>query len=154
MLWLRVSRLYRSLTAAALFTFPLLAQMPAQWGSVDVKRVGHRIACQCGCPDTVATCNMLECSFSKPAKEKIFRMQQAGVSDQAIIDAFLKEYGAAIYRGAPNAFGWVIPYAALAAGLAVIVWFVRKYRRQPLTAAAPELSRYQEQIEKDLAHLE
>lgn len=153
MLWSRVSRLCRFLMVAALFSFPLLAQMPAQWGSVDVKRVGHRIACQCGCPDTVATCNMLECSFSKPAKERIFKMQQAGVPDQAIIDAFLKEYGPAIYRGAPNAFGWVIPYAALGAGLAMIVWFVRKYRK-PLAAAAPELGRYREQIEKDLAHLE
>ena len=30
-------------------------------------RVGARLQCQCGCKDSVATCSMLECHFSKPA---------------------------------------------------------------------------------------
>ncbi len=43
--------------------------------AADVRRVGARLQCKCGCKDSVATCSMLECSFSKPAKERIARMQ-------------------------------------------------------------------------------
>ncbi len=103
---------------------------------------------------------MLECSFSNPAKQKIFDMQRNGTTDQAIIDSFIKEYGDSIYRGDPNSFGWIIPYSALAIGVLVIVWFVRRYYK-PATAAPqasslpPEaLDRYREQIEQDMAHLD
>jgi len=138
----------------------VFAQMAWQNRNLDVGRVGLRIACKCGCPDTVATCNMLACGFSKPAKEKISAMQQAGASDQTIIDSFTKEYGPDIFRSEPNSLGWIIPYSVLALGVMVIVWFVRRYRRpQPLTEAGtlPDsaiLGRYQEQIEKDLARLD
>src|SRR5437016_971134 len=78
------------------------AQMPSRDQKMDTQRVGARLACQCGCSDTVATCSMLACDFSHPAKEKITQMQAAGASDSAIIDDFVKAYGSGIYRGAPN----------------------------------------------------
>ena len=77
----------------------------------DVRRVGMRLRCQCGCGDSVATCSMLECGFSKPAKERIARMQAVGMSDAQIIDAFVRDYGPGIYLAPPSAFGWVVPYA-------------------------------------------
>jgi cytochrome c-type biogenesis protein CcmH/NrfF len=136
------------------------ANTAAEKPSVDVRRVGAHIACQCGCKDTVATCAMLECSFSKPAKERIAKMQAAGMSDQAIVDQFVSEYGPSIYRGDPSAFGWLVPYLLIAPGLALIWWFVRRYRKpRPMAEIGPapgdpELARYNEQIEKDLAHLD
>src|SRR3954471_4119243 len=99
----------------------LPAQMASKNQKVDAYRVGSRLACQCGCSDTVATCSMLGCGFSHPAKEKIAQMQAAGSSDTAIIDEFVKAYGKGIYRGAPNAFGWVVPYAILALGGLVVI---------------------------------
>jgi hypothetical protein len=60
--------------------------------------------------DTVATCAMLECSFSKPAKEKIAKLQAAGLTDKTIIDQFVAEFGPAVYRGDPSAYGWLVPY--------------------------------------------
>jgi len=136
-----------------------LAQTAAEKPSVDVRRVGAHIACQCGCKDTVATCAMLECSFSKPAKERIAKMQAAGMPDKAIIDQFVAEYGPSIYRGDPSAFGWLVPYLLIAPGLALIWWFVRRYRKpRPIpempVSDDPELAKYNEQIEKDLAHLD
>ena len=50
----------------------------AEKPSLDTRRVGMRLACQCGCKDSVATCSMLECGFSKPAKERIAKMQALG----------------------------------------------------------------------------
>ena len=75
-------------------------RVPSQ--QVDVRRVGARLACQCGCPDTVASCSMLGCSFSHPAKEKIAQDAGSGVTDSTIIDDFIKAYGKGIYRGEPE----------------------------------------------------
>jgi cytochrome c-type biogenesis protein CcmH/NrfF len=138
-----------------------LAQTASEKPSLDVRRVGARLACQCGCKDSVATCSMLECGFSKPAKERIARMQSVGMSDQQIIDAFVRDYGAGIYLAPPNAFGWIVPYASIGFGLVIIWLFIRKYRKPaplpeigPLEIDDPDLAKYKDQIEKDLAKLE
>ena len=149
------SLLVLTLAAAA------LAQTASEKPSVDVRRVGARIACQCGCKDSVATCSMLECGFSKPAKEKIAQMQAASTPDQQIVQAFVRSYGAGVYLAPPNAFGWIVPYLVAGVGLVLITMFVMKYRKpRPVTELGPveidnpELAKYKEQIEKDLANLE
>jgi cytochrome c-type biogenesis protein CcmH len=138
-----------------------LAQTASEKPSVDVRRVGARLACQCGCKDSVATCSMLECSFSKPAKEKIAQMQAVAMSDDQIIQAFVRENGPGIYLAPPNAFGWIIPYTAVGFGLVMIWLFIKRYRRpKPMTDLGtieiddPDLAKYKDQIEKDLANLE
>ena len=137
-----------------------LAQTASEKPSVDVRRVGARLQCQCGCKDSVATCSMLECHFSKPAKERIAQMQSVGMNDEQIVQAFIRDYGMAIYLAPPNAFGWIVPYAAVGIGLAVILLFMRKYKPKPMTdlgtieADDPELEKYKEQIEKDTANLD
>jgi cytochrome c-type biogenesis protein CcmH/NrfF len=104
---------------------------------------------------------MLECGFSKPAKEKIARMQALGYSDEQIIQSFVQEYGAGIYLAPPSAFGWIVPYASVGLGLVIIWLFVRKYRKPkplaevgPVDLDDPALEKYKDQIEKDLANLE
>ena len=151
----KISLLSVFLAAAA------LAQTAAEKPSVDVRRVGARLACQCGCKDSVATCSMLECSFSKPAKERIAQMQAVGMSDEQIIQAFVRDYGAGIYLATPNAWGWIVPYASVLLGLAMIWWFMKRYRKPRALAEIgtleiddPALEKYKDQIEKDLAKLE
>ena len=151
----------KSSILAALLAVAALAQTASEKPSVDVRRVGARLACQCGCKDSVATCSMLECHFSKPAKEKIAQMQSVGMTDDQIVKSFIGEYGADIFLAKPNAIGWVVPYALVLAGILAILAFIRKYRKpKPLTDLGavriedPELAKYQEQIEKDLANLE
>jgi cytochrome c-type biogenesis protein CcmH/NrfF len=137
------------------------AQTASEKPSVDTRRVGARLACQCGCKDSVASCSMLECSFSKPAKERIAKMQAIGMSDQQIIDTFIREYGAGIYLAQPNFFGMLVPYLAAGAGLFMVWTFIRKYRKPqplpdlgPIQLDDPALAKYKDQIEKDLANLE
>ena len=150
-----------SLLALVVVVAAALAQTAAEKPSMDVRRVGARLQCQCGCKDSVATCSMLECSFSKPAKERIARMQAVGMSDDQIIQAFIQDYGPAIYLDRPSAFGWIVPYAAAGSGLVVIWLFIRKYRKpKPLAEIGaveiddPDLAKYKDQIENDLAKLE
>jgi cytochrome c-type biogenesis protein CcmH/NrfF len=155
--------MYRLKTSflAALIAAVALAQTASEKPSVDVRRVGARLACQCGCKDSVATCSMLECHFSKPAKEKIAQMQSVGMSDDQIVQSFIREYGAVVYLAPPNALGWIVPYASVAAGMVVIWFFIKKYRKpKPLTDLGeveiddPALAKYKDQIEKDLANLD
>jgi cytochrome c-type biogenesis protein CcmH len=129
--------------------------------SVDVRRVGARLQCQCGCKDSVATCSMLECHFSKPAKERIAQMQSVGMSDEQIVQAFIRDYGMAVYLATPNAWGWIVPSATAGFGLVIIVLFLRKYYKPrvmtdlgEIDADDPELAKYKEQIEKDTANLD
>src|SRR6266508_2978929 len=125
-----------------------------------VRRVGSHLACQCGtCDHSVAACEMYGC-FSQKARDRIAKMQAAGMSDRAIIDQFVTEYGQGIYRAEPNAFGWIVPYAALGLGLCIVFLLARRfYYRKPQPATIPSvddagLERYKEQIEKDVARLE
>src|SRR5690349_19384226 len=143
------------------FTAAALAQTAAEKPSLDVRRVGSRLACQCGCKDSVATCSMLECHFSKPAKERIAQMQGVGMSDDQIVQAFIRDYGAGVYLAPPNALGWIVPYASVGVGLVVIWLFVKKYRKpKPITEIGPmelddpALEKYKDQIERDMANLE
>ena len=145
---------------AVLVAVVAMAQTASEKPSEGVLRVGRHLACQCGCTDTVATCSMLECSFSKPAKERIARQLASGTTDQTIIDQFINDYGKGVFRGDPSAYGWVIPYASIVIGLGVIWLFVRKYRKpRPIPALGPlpedpALAKYNEQIEKDLSQLD
>jgi hypothetical protein len=136
------------------------AQTASEKPSVDTRRVGARLSCMCGCKDTVASCSMLECSFSKPAKERIAKMQALGMSDPQIIATFVRE-NPGIYLAPPNLIGMLIPYAAAALGLAGIWWFIKRSRKAapmaelgPMELDDPELAKYKDQIEKDLANLE
>jgi cytochrome c-type biogenesis protein CcmH len=138
-----------------------LAQTASEKPSVDVRRVGARLQCQCGCKDSVATCSMLECHFSKPAKERIAQMQSVGMSDEQIVQAFIRDYGMAVYLATPNAWGWIVPYATAGFGLVIIVLFLRKYYKPrvmtdlgEMDADDPQLAKYKEQIEKDTANLD
>ena len=153
-------RLKNSLLAL-LLAAAALAQTASEKPNVDVRRVGARVACQCGCKDSVATCSMLECHFSKPAKERIAQMQSVGMSDEQIVQAFVREYGAGVYLAPPNAFGWIVPYASLGVGMVVIWLFIRRYYKpKPMTDLGPveindpALAKYKDQIEKDMANLE
>src|SRR5947207_4453058 len=125
---------FKSSLLAVILAVAALAQTASEKPSIDVRRVGSRLACKCGCIDSVATCSMLECHFSKPAKEKIAQMQTVGMADDQIIQSFIREYGEGIYLAHPNAFGWIVPYSTVAFGLVIIWLFIKKYRKpKPLT---------------------
>lgn len=153
----------KSFAALALLVlaYMAVAQTVSEKPTADVRRVGARLQCQCGCKDSVATCNMLECSFSKPAKERIAKMQAAGFSDSQIVDAFVRDYGQKIYLAPPSAFGWIVPYASIGVGLLILWAFVKKYRKPkvmtdlgPIELDDPALEKYQAQIEEDLKKME
>jgi cytochrome c-type biogenesis protein CcmH len=106
-----------------------------------VRRLGDQLVCLCGCGSSVTQCNMLHCEFSEPARQKLLRMVNAGMTDSEILAAFVKEYGQRVLMKPPsegfNLLGWLMPFIALAAGLALVWWLIRRFRA-PLAAAGPE----------------
>jgi cytochrome c-type biogenesis protein CcmH/NrfF len=154
-------RRFRSSLLVLVVAVAALAQTASEKPTENVRRVGARLQCQCGCKDSVAVCSMLDCHFSKPAKLRIAQMQSVGMSDEQIIQAFVRDYGPAVYLAPPNAFGWIVPYAGVGFGLVVIWLFIRKYRKPAPAAEAgsmeiddPALAKYKDQIERDLEKLE
>ncbi len=152
----------RSLLLVAL-AVAAIAQTSSQIESDEVKRVGIHLQCTCGCNDNL-NCNMSsgQCHICKPARAKIFQMQQAGNSDDSIIASFVKS-GQFTFLSDPNSSFWLVPYFSLALG-GVVVWFVlRRLRGERLrhaTAAGPaidndpDFARYRDAIEKDTAKLD
>ena len=84
------------------------------------------------------------------------------MTDDQIVQAFIRDYGPGIYLAMPNAFGWVVPYSLAGVGLVLVLLYLKsKYRKpKPMTDLGPveiddpELAKYKEQIDRDLANLE
>jgi cytochrome c-type biogenesis protein CcmH/NrfF len=131
-----------------------------------VQRVGSKLACLCGgCRNTIANCPMLGCHSAVPAREKVNKLAQEGKSDDEIIQAFVRETGIQALAVPPatgfNSLVWIMPWVAIALGLLAIGWFMRRHRsrRTAEANASPELdaevlSRYRDNIEKDMSRLD
>ena len=141
-----------------------IAQSASQIESDEVKRVGIHLKCTCGCGENL-NCSMSsgQCHICKPARTKIFQMQQSGMGDDSIIASFVKS-GEFTLLSDPNSFFWVVPYFSLALG-GVVVWMVLRRLRgsgglKPAVAAGPVpdndpvYARYREAIEKDTEKLD
>ena len=76
-----------------------LPQTATQLVTPEIRRVGDKLACKCGvCNNTVATCQMLECHYSLPARQKIDAMQKLGQSDEVIVASFVKKTASPLWR--------------------------------------------------------
>lgn len=132
-----------------------------------VRTLGELLMCQCGCGASVTSCNMINCHFADPAREDLLRMVEAGMDEKQVMDAFVGKYGKIVLRKPPAEgfylIGWVMPFVGVAGGLALLWLILQNYlSRRPKAAPSgapavpetPELARYREKIEKDLADLE
>lgn len=148
----------RSLAGLVIVVAICLAQSASELEAPQVNRVAEKLSCTCGCNLNMA-CKMepWPCHVCKGAKTKIVAMQAEGKSDSQILDQFVQENGRQILAVGPGPLGVIGPYAALALGLVLVVWVIRRFstRKQPVTAVdAAVLDRYHERIEKDLAKLD
>jgi len=131
----------------------------------DVKRVGVRLRCLCGCAMTVGECNMVGCHYASPARIQIAEMQKAGMSDDAIVEAFVKKEGIRALAAPPatgfNWFGYSAPYILAVLGAGFVALFIKRMKRRPQTpiptdtnAEPAVLSKYEAEAAKDIAELE
>lgn len=150
----RTSLLVLALVAAA------VGQQGTPLANPEVRRIGQKLLCQCGCYASLTECNMINCHFADPARLELMKRVLGGESEPAILNAFVEQYGKVILRQPPEQgfflMSWITPLAGAILGLA-FVWFVIRRLRRPMAAGtapadvSPEAyDRYRERIEKDL----
>ncbi|MBV9772154.1 MAG: cytochrome c-type biogenesis protein CcmH [Bryobacterales bacterium] len=155
----------KALLVVSLLAFSLaptvFAQSAEQLESPAVNRIADRLNCPCGCKLNMA-CRMspYPCQTCWDNKKKILKMEQAGMSDQAILDVFAKEMGPGTVVIPPGLLGSMSFYTAAALGLILVLFVIRKYRRKEAAVAAaqaprdPLFDRYHDQIEKEVEKLD
>ena len=153
-------RLRASIFVVALMGAPLFAQSAEELESPAVNRVAGKLLCPCGCKMNM-TCRMdpYPCQTCWSNKKKILSMQQAGLSDTAILDQFKKDMGEDVVAVHPGVLGSISFYAAAVVGLILVLWVIRKYTRPAPVATAgladeAVLDRYHDQIEKEVEKLD
>jgi cytochrome c-type biogenesis protein CcmH len=127
----------------------------------DVRRVGGRLACLCKtCVETVGTCPMMQCHYSSPARQRIAQMAKVGMSDDQIVDVFVKENGIQALSVPPsegfNSMVWIMPWLAAALGLGAIGWYVKHHSKPRPLEELPDgtmdkFHQEMEDFEKDTA---
>ena len=138
-----------------------LAQTATEYESPGVLHVAGMLNCNCSCKlrmDCVMPPSGI-CGVCKAARMRIANMQKEGKSEQQILDQFVAENGANILAVSPGPWGNATPYIALSLGLGIVLLSIRYYRRLRPAPSVPSgddaaLTRYHDQIEKDLAKLD
>ncbi|MFZ5623028.1 MAG: cytochrome c-type biogenesis protein [Gemmatimonadota bacterium] len=102
--------------------------------------IEKRLRCACGCGLDIYTCRTTDftCETSPRLHREIVSLRQQGMDAQAIIDAFVAEYGEkALMAPRPEGFnliGYLLPgVAVLIAGVGLVAWI---QRRKAAVAAA------------------
>src|SRR5262249_40215591 len=121
-------QMLRSCLLVAVMAVAAYSQNGADLESDAVMRVGARLKCSCGCNQTMACQMPGGCAVCKTNRTKIYQMQRAGMSDQQIVDSFVKEKGPAIVVIPPGTSGVVGPYVALGMGLILVLYTIHRYR--------------------------
>ena len=154
----------RRLKASALVVLAAalcLGQSASEYESPAVNGIAKKLNCNCGCHLNMA-CVMPPtglCPVCRENKVRIAKMLKDGMPESAILKTYVSEQGEKVLVIPPGEFGFAGPFIALGIGLGVVFLVIRRYRHlRPAPVAAPaddaELTRYQKQIEKDLAKLE
>jgi cytochrome c-type biogenesis protein CcmH len=131
--------LRRCLQAAALAVAVLLL-MGAGDDSARFKDLGHRMMCTCGCGQVLLECNHVGCRSSDKMRNELQAALDRGDNDDLILQGFVQEYGPTVIA-APTATGfnrvaWIMPFLALALGIAFVVYVVRVWKNRPEPALA------------------
>jgi hypothetical protein len=150
------SKVRNTLILVALFASVAFAQSAEELESPAVNRIATRLNCPCGCKTNMA-CRMdpYPCRTCWDNKKKILKMEEAGMSDQAILASFANDMGPNTVVVPPGILGSLSFYTAAALGLILVVFVIRKLSRKgaPLAAGGaphdPLLDRYHDQIEKE-----
>ena len=148
--------LHCAILSLAVFAFAGAGDPSARFNDL-----GHQIMCVCSCGQILLECNHVGCPSSDGMRNELMAAVDRGDSDSLVQQAFVQKYGPTVLA-APTTTGfnrtaWIVPFAALFAGLLAVVFVVRGWRNGPPsgpTAGGPriggaELDRFRDQAGKE-----
>lgn len=138
-----------------------VAQSASEYETPEINGIAGKLNCNCGCKLKM-NCVMPPtgvCPECRKEKIRMAGMLQSGMTEQQILDTYVKERGPDVLVVEPGALGYTGPYIALGLGLLGVIFVIRYLQKaKPAPAVAPandaELARYHDQIEKDLEKLD
>ena len=123
--------------------------------------LGHQMMCICGCNQILLECNHVGCPDSDRLRNELLEAVNRGDSDSLVEQSFVQKYGPTVLA-APTTTGfdrtaWIVPFAALALGLMLVVMVIRAWKNRPTPAIADglrpirgaELEQFRDQARKD-----
>src|ERR1700747_203915 len=124
-----------ALIAIALFMFLGVGDEDARF-----QKLGHHMMCVCSCGQVLLECNHVGCQYSDRMRMELGAALDRGDNDDLTLQSFVQKYGPTVVA-APSTSGfgrvaWIMPFAALLAGMAGLVWIVRSWRSRPSPALA------------------
>jgi cytochrome c-type biogenesis protein CcmH/NrfF len=158
----RVKSSWKRAAHLALVFVALLTLLGVGDDDARFRTLGHHLMCVCGCGQVLLECNHVGCQYSDRMRIELAAALDRGDNDDLTLQSFVQKYGTTVVA-APSTTGfgrvaWIMPFAALVAGLAMVVMVVRSWRNRPAPALADgiqplrgaELERFREQADKEV----
>src|SRR5216683_3185419 len=96
--------------------------------------LGHQLMCICGCHQILLECNHVGCPDSDGMRNELMAAVSRGDSDSLVQQAFVQKYGPTVLAAPTNTgfnrTAWIVPFAALFAGLLAVVAVVRSWKNR------------------------
>jgi cytochrome c-type biogenesis protein CcmH/NrfF len=150
-------RKWKNSILVALLAAVALAQSASEWDSTAVNGVAAKLKCDCGCKQDIA-CTMppYPCPVCKKNKMRIFTMMNQGMTENQILDTYVKEQGKDVLVVHPGSAGFIGPIVAALGGLLLVIIVIRRMRgtNAALPAGPPVDPEILAKIEKDLEKLD
>ena len=124
------------LLIATFAVLPLLAQQQAD----RVKQIGGKFQCMCNCSQVLTQCNHVGCTTSTSMLKELSAMVNRGDSEEKITQTFVQEFGTTVYAEPPKSgfslIAWLMPGFYFLVGAGIVVFFIKKWRKQAPAPAA------------------
>jgi cytochrome c-type biogenesis protein CcmH/NrfF len=121
-----------------------------------IRSLSQNFMCVCGCNQLLGACNHFHCPSSGPMMSELAKLVDQGKTDDEITAYFVNKYGSTVLAAPPasgfNLTAWITPFAALAIGALMAIYFLRQFRTRWTGAAEPnaDLAKYQDKVEEEL----
>lgn len=131
--------------AVRLLAFFLILAGPlmAADNNARYENLGSKIMCTCGCGQMLLKCNHVGCPNSEKMIHQLRTQVAATDNDDQVLNFFRREWGVTTVvepgRHGFELLAWILPFAGLALGIALLAIVVHRWRSRPQEARAAEV---------------
>jgi cytochrome c-type biogenesis protein CcmH len=135
----RCRALHGAIVSLAVLAFTGLGDPSSRFNEL-----GHQLMCICSCGQILLECNHVGCPDSDGMRNELMASVSRGDSDSLVEQAFVQKYGPTVLAAPPTTgfdrTAWIMPFAALLAGFAVLLLVIRAWKSRPAPALADGVS--------------